>query len=913
MTSGTVKFRSLGELRSLSSSMTNDLISSTRKIPKLLGHQVSLIEIFTHESKKLEKLGYCDYELALVSFDISVALYKFCEKAVTIETKGFLDDIKVTLASKKSKYEHLIEAFSGTPKTEESNDTNGSTDPLLARFNNLKSPSPLESEDGPQGSHTEVINIDTFKYKEFINPAELHELLFLEGYSSKSVLLIDFRTRKEFNYNHINYSEVVNIEPGWVNSLLGSLKEAHDIVDQTLEARLEMLLPSEQYKRFLKRFTYDLVVVYNLRYGPGIEEEDRFTSLKNLLINGDSNGIAVQCPIQKLIDIITYKNKYISSKLKRHPCILAGGVKAWYDMFGEKYILKTNATQILARPEASLSRGGSESSIPRRNNNKTPEESISPERSSSPYLKNFGEYLSTAKSTNTPISNSFSPSTLMAATTSNINSNTSSSIQNSTNLRSSSLGGSFIDGEKLNSSPPQQQKPKLASSSPRRGSNSSVSNLSQTFTNSLSSSKSSSTNESSVTSKNNNTIKFLEQYTTGLTNLGNSCYMNCILQCLAATPQLTKFFFPNISSSSLPSSSSLQSYRQHINVNNKLGSKGILTTNFVNLLMNMFTNVGKYFTPTSFKKVVGSLSPGQQFATFDQQDCIEFLNFILDGLHEDLNQMLISDPEEKKTILELTPEQEKTREFLPVRLASTIEWERYLKLNFSIIVDFFQGQYLSQLKCLECGLTSTTYNAFLILSLPIPEKLGSLKDVLLHDCLEGFVTTELLDDDNKWHCPSCKRFTKLTKKITITRLPQVLIIHFKRFKINSNGYFNKLDTFINYPVNDVLDLTSYWPDVGTSVNGNLKSNEKISKEKEKQILSTLPTRNQQPPFRYKLYGVANHFGNLSTGHYTSYVYKQSDSKKTRDWCYFDDAKVTYNCKESQVLNRNAYCLFYQRI
>ena len=108
-----------------------------------------------------------------------MALYKFCEKAVTIETKGFLDDIKVTLASKKSKYEHLIEAFSGTPKkSEDSNDTNGSVDPLLARFNNLKNPSPLESEDGPQGSHTEVINIDAFKYKEFINPAELHELLF---------------------------------------------------------------------------------------------------------------------------------------------------------------------------------------------------------------------------------------------------------------------------------------------------------------------------------------------------------------------------------------------------------------------------------------------------------------------------------------------------------------------------------------------------------------------------------------------------------------------------------------------------------------------------------------------------------------------------------------------------------------
>mmetsp|Transcript_7633 Transcript_7633/g.7568 ORF Transcript_7633/g.7568 Transcript_7633/m.7568 type:complete len:564 (+) Transcript_7633:186-1877(+) len=543
MTSEIVKFRSIDELKSLSSLITNDLISNTPKVPKLLGHQVSLIEIFTHESRKLERLGYCDYELALVSFDISVALYKYCEKAVTIETKGFLDDIKVTLQNKKSKYEHVREAFLDTPKAKESNGTSESVDPLLARFNNLKSPSPKESEDGHPISHTNSISIEAYKYKEFIKPTELYELLFLETYSSKSILLIDFRTRKEYNYNHINYSEIVNIEPEWVNSLPGTLKEVHNVVDQDLEARLEMLLPSEQYKRFLKRFNYDLVVIYNFRYGPSIEE-DRFTSLKNLLINGDSNGIAVQCPFQKLIDIITYKNKYLSSKLKRHPCILAGGVKTWYDMFGDKYITKTTTTQILARPEASLSRGGSDSSIPRQKNTKTSEDSVSPERSSSPYLKNFGDYLSTAKSKNTPISNTFSPSTLMAATTSNINSHSSSSIQNSTPSRSQSLEGSLSNHAKLSSSPPQQQKPKPRSSPSRRESNASISNLSHSLSNSLSTSKSNSTSEVSFTSKNNNAVKFLEQYTTGLTNLGNSCYMNCILQCLGATPQLTKFFFP---------------------------------------------------------------------------------------------------------------------------------------------------------------------------------------------------------------------------------------------------------------------------------------------------------------------------------------------------------------------------------
>lgn len=306
---------------------------------------------------------------------------------------------------------------------------------------------------------------------------------------------------------------------------------------------------------------------------------------------------------------------------------------------------------------------------------------------------------------------------------------------------------------------------------------------------------------------------------------------------------------------------------------------------------------------------MGSLSPSQQFLTYDQQDCIEFLNFLLDALHEDLNNVTITDPQERKMITDLSPEQEKSREILPVRLASTIEWERYLKLNFSVIVDYFQGQHLSQLKCLECGFTSTTYNSFSILSLPIPQKLNNAGKVLLNECLQEFVTTELLDDNNKWYCPRCKRFTKLTKKIAITRLPQVLIVNFNRFKMTSTGGFNKLETFVTYPVNEVLDMTPYWPDVGSKIN----ENSTMSIEKEQELLKSFPVRNQTPPFKYKLFGVANHFGNLTTGHYTAYVYKHSDSKKKRNWCYFDDSKITFNVSPSQVVNKNAYCLFFQRV
>ncbi|ODQ82743.1 hypothetical protein BABINDRAFT_21890, partial [Babjeviella inositovora NRRL Y-12698] len=360
----------------------------------------------------------------------------------------------------------------------------------------------------------------------------------------------------------------------------------------------------------------------------------------------------------------------------------------------------------------------------------------------------------------------------------------------------------------------------------------------------------------------------------GLKNLGNSCYMNCIVQCLSGTPNLISFFLNG-------------SFKNHINKNNRLGSGGVLSTNFKDLERLMLSNDKSYVIPSEFKKVLGTLN--SQFRHFDQQDCIELLDYLLDGLHEDLNT---ANRDKAKAFLELTEQEELQRELLPVRLASTIEWERYLKLNFSIVVDFFQGQYYSQLRCLTCNTTSTTYNAFSILSLPIPNETSS-RAISLEQCLDEFCATEILDGDDKWNCVRCKSPQRSSKRLQITRLPNVIIIHFKRFKMNHQ--MTKLNTMITYPVDEVLDLTNYWP---TPVDAN-----------EQAKLAHLPTRNQHTPFRYKLYGVANHFGNLQNGHYTAFVHKG----EANGWCQFDDTTVTKNVKLLKVMNENAYCLFYKRV
>jgi ubiquitin carboxyl-terminal hydrolase 8 len=83
-----------------------------------------------------------------------------------------------------------------------------------------------------------------------------------------------------------------------------------------------------------------------------------------------------------------------------------------------------------------------------------------------------------------------------------------------------------------------------------------------------------------------------------------------------------------------------------------------------------------------------------QFSGTDQHDSQEFLTFLLDGLHEDLN--LVHNKSVSKEMDEMEFEK------LPDWQASGIAWERYIERNASIIVSLFQGQYQSRLTCLSC-------------------------------------------------------------------------------------------------------------------------------------------------------------------------------------------------------------------
>jgi len=106
-------------------------------------------------------------------------------------------------------------------------------------------------------------------------------------------------------------------------------------------------------------------------------------------------------------------------------------------------------------------------------------------------------------------------------------------------------------------------------------------------------------------------------------------------------------------------------------------------------------------------------------------------------------------------------------------------------------------------------------------------------------------------------CPRCRVKRRATKRLSLARLPPVLMIHLKRFEANGR-FSDKVDTFVDFPMKS-LDLTNYMPPPlppgvdKSQLNGGLP-------------MSLEDPRNQLPPYRYDLYGVTNHYGNLSSGH-----------------------------------------------
>jgi len=176
--------------------------------------------------------------------------------------------------------------------------------------------------------------------------------------------------------------------------------------------------------------------------------------------------------------------------------------------------------------------------------------------------------------------------------------------------------------------------------------------------------------------------------------------------------------------------------------------------------------------------------------------------------------------------------------------------------------------------------------------------------VPLSSCINKFTEEEQLEEQNTWYCPRCKDHVRAYKSIGLWTLPDVLILHLKRFRFgNDDGGFgssfnmmtpsyfsshsymqrDKIDTLVDFPV-EGLDMSPYVMDDGRKAN-----------------------EHQEKSCLYDLIAISEHSGGLGGGHYTAAAKSCSNQK----WYSFNDSYVSSTSPEDHVSSR-AYVLFYKR-
>ncbi|KAH8063865.1 ubiquitinyl hydrolase [Aureococcus anophagefferens] len=348
----------------------------------------------------------------------------------------------------------------------------------------------------------------------------------------------------------------------------------------------------------------------------------------------------------------------------------------------------------------------------------------------------------------------------------------------------------------------------------------------------------------------------------GLTNLGNTCFLNAPLQCLLGVAPLVEVFLDG-------------SYAAM--VNGASPSKGAIAHAFAELVRDVYAaEPHSAVSPAKLKRVIGQHAP--QFQGHSQHDCQELFRYLLDGLAEDLKLP----PPPPPRAPEPGPETEDDEPAADD--AGESSWAAYRRNNRSLVTDTFCGQLRSSVECCSCHHVSTCFDPYLDISLPIPAAAAGGNEAgpdgrprnaagkgnprgarsrlpnacTLEECLETFTEPEVLEGGNKVTCERCGKLRKCVKWLTIHSWPKILVLHVKRFAYTSVRR-EKLATLVTFPVKG-LDLGNF-----------------ISKERDGAAVKPV----------YDLFATSDHLGDRETsGHYVA------NCAVGDAWHQFNDARAS---------------------
>ena len=249
----------------------------------------------------------------------------------------------------------------------------------------------------------------------------------------------------------------------------------------------------------------------------------------------------------------------------------------------------------------------------------------------------------------------------------------------------------------------------------------------------------------------------------GLKNLGNSCYINSVIQSLAANNLLMGYIekYPGLNDFSL--THALR--KLLLDLKKSPADKGFLI-------------------PEEFQEKLFT-----EYSTFEkgrQEDGQELLSKLLESIHMDSKLRL-----------------EHPKEFNPKKIKQvTVKqlWEHHLSKHASIFTVVFEGLQRVRICCSVCKNVFHKFEAFSQLALSLNNQQNQLQVIM-----DSNFKQETLKEDNAMHCDTCGKKTLALKMTKIVHMPEVLTIVLKRFEYDPNrGYSVKIDTDIHYSEQDFV-------------------------------------------------------------------------------------------------------------
>ncbi len=168
----------------------------------------------------------------------------------------------------------------------------------------------------------------------------------------------------------------------------------------------------------------------------------------------------------------------------------------------------------------------------------------------------------------------------------------------------------------------------------------------------------------------------------------------------------------------------------------------------------------------------------------------------------------------------------------------------------------------------------------------------------LYSCLEEFTNEESIEvnDDDGYYCKKCEAKRAVSTKTDLWKVPDILVIHIKRFH-HTEQCREKIRSLVIFPLSGL--------DVSNFVAG-------LSPQRKSANLGGL---------MYDLYGVLNHMGGMTGGHYTAYCRCTpcaSGGIEDTDywglehfWLNFDD-DIIEEISPDKIVSESAYVFFYRR-